>query len=129
LSWAQNNIQDFKQKTLGTIDQSGTDQWLRRNFYNDKKLFSGQQEMLEALRKNNIDAVAYDRPLLKELMRKDSLAEFELLPVQFNPQYYAMGMNRALSDSLKIQQSTSILEISEGTDWRDALSEYGLVKA
>ncbi len=128
LSWAQNRIEDFKDKTLGTIDQSGTDQWLIRNFYTDKRIFSNQSDLLEALQNGEIDAVAYDRPLLKEFVRTDSMEQYEMLPIQFNPQYYAMGMNRELSNSLKIQLSTSILEIAEGTDWKVALSEYGLVQ-
>jgi ABC-type amino acid transport substrate-binding protein len=75
----------------------------------------------------DIDAIAYDRPLLQEVIRMDSTSQFELLPIEFNPQFYAMGFNRSLSDSLKIELSTSILAISEGTDWKVALSEYGLV--
>lgn len=126
LSWSQNSIEDFKDKMLGTISNSGTERWLDRNFYKKKKSYASLEAMQEALVDKDIDAIAYDRPLLSEMIRMDSLGKFELLPISYNSQFYAMGLNRALEDSLETQISTLILENIEGMDWKVVLSEYNL---
>lgn len=126
LSWSQNSVEDFKDKMLGTISSSGTERWLDRNFYKKKKSYESLKALQEALTEREIDAIAYDRPLLSEMIRLDSLRKFELLPITYNSQFYAMGLNRSLDDSLETQISTLILENIEGMDWKLVLSEYNL---
>ncbi|MBD3637250.1 MAG: transporter substrate-binding domain-containing protein [Crocinitomicaceae bacterium] len=120
------DIADFKNKPVATIKNSGTDTWLSNNFYNNKILFDDMNECLSALRNDQVDAVAYDLPILKSLVETDSLDEFEILPTKYNPQYYAMGMSLSLSDSLRKEINTSILKHTERMDWRVLLSEYNL---
>jgi ABC-type amino acid transport substrate-binding protein len=119
-------IQDFKDETLGTVVNSGTDRWLKDNFFTNKMTYQNVDEIIEALEKNKLDAVAYDRPILQDIVKNDSLTRFRVLDINYNPQFYGFGMNRELSEELKQKISISVLDNTEGMDWKVLLSEYDL---
>ena len=119
-------IDSFKNKRLATVENSGTLDWLNDNFFNNQHLFSTKEELIPALRAEKVDAIVYDLPLLNEMMKTDTLNEFNVLPVRFNPQYYAIGMNPSVSDSLQKVINTSLLENTERLEWDVVLAEYGL---
>ncbi|MGC9356129.1 MAG: ion channel, partial [Mariniphaga sp.] len=120
------DIQDYKESQLGTIGESGTDRWLRDNFFPHKTTYSSMNQLVEALRKKEIDAIAYDRPNLKNVIKNDSISEFRLIDVKYNPQFYGFGLNRELPEDLKQKISVSVLKHTEGMDWKVLLSEYDL---
>lgn len=122
----KHHIQDFKEKRLGTIHDSATDRWLRDNFYTNKHTYSKMPELITALETGKIDAIAYDRPILQDIVNKDSLNRFRVLDIHYNPQFYAIGMNRRMPAALKQRISLSVLEHSEVMDWRVLLSEFDL---
>jgi len=126
LNVSQNQIEDFKEKALGTIKDSRTEEWLKKNFYSNIKAFTSIYEMTMALQNDEIDAVAYDQPILTDIVRMDTLNNFELLPVTYNAQFYAMGFRKNLPDTLKEIISTSILKQTESMDWQVLLAEYDL---
>ncbi len=126
LNFTQNDIEDFKEKRLGTINDSSTETWLKNNFYTNTVAYPNLNSLTDALRKKEIDAIAYDRPILSDYIRVDTLKDLELLPLTFNAQFYAVGYNRSLPDTLKDIISTSILENTERMDWQVQLAEYGL---
>ena len=119
-------IESFKEKRLGTVSNSGTLKWLNDNFYNNHELYNTKEELIPALRNGEVDAVVYDLPLLTELVKTDTLNEFKILPIRFNPQYYALGMNTDISDSLQKVINTSLLKTTESLEWDVILAEYGL---
>ena len=119
-------IQSFKNKRLGTVKNSGTLKWLNDNFYNDQRLFLTKEELIPALREGEVDAITYDLPLLTELIKTDTLNEFKVLPIRFNPQYYAIGLNTEVSDSIQKLINTSLLKNTENLEWDVVLAEYGL---
>lgn len=123
---SNSSIQDFKEETLGTIENSGTDRWLKDNFFTNKITYQNMDEMVEALQKNEIDAIAYDRPILQDIVKNDSITRFRVLDINYNPQFYGFGMNRKLPENLKQEISISVLENTEGMDWKVLLSEYDL---
>jgi len=127
LGWSNDNLEAFKERRLGTIQNSGTDSWLNKNFYNNRIHYPDMQHMVEAIQAGEIDAIAYDRPILQEVLKSDTLNAYQILPVTYNAQFYAMGFNAALSDSLQKRISTTLLEKIESTDWKIILSEYDLV--
>ena len=120
------NIQDFKEQTIGTIGESGTDEWLRNNFFTNKNTYTNMTALLQALDEDEIDGVAYDRPILQDILMTDSLAKYRLLELEFDPQFYAMGMSRNLPEDLKDRINLSILRNTEDMDWKVLLSEFGL---
>ncbi len=121
-----NAVQDYKDKRIGSIEGSSTDKWLKNNFFNNKKTFSGIPELIDALDKEKVEGIAYARPLLQRLIKVDSLSEYKVSSVNFNPQFYAMAINRRLPDSLKHIINLSILNNVETIDWKVLLSEYDL---
>ncbi len=126
LAWNSGTINDFKEKPLGTISESATEEWLIKNFFRNVQSYNSIEACFEALRNDEIDAVAYDEPYLQYLLQKDNLDEFELLPINFNLQLYATGLSEKLPPSLKERISNQMLEITESIDWQVVLSEYDL---
>ncbi len=120
------SIEDFKEKKLGTIANSGTDEWLQNNFFTNRMTTQQMPELIEALEKKQIDAIAYDRPILREITKADSLQDFMLSDVKFNPQFYALGINKKLSGELKDKINMTLLENIEKMEWRIVVSEHEL---
>lgn len=117
---------DFKDKKLGTVTASGTEMWLKDNFYTNLATYSNVDELLDALQNKKIDAIAYDRPLLQNLLANDTLSNYSLLDIKYNPQFYAFGLNKELPEELKRNISQAILESKESKDWEVHLAEYDL---
>ncbi len=126
ISSSNSAINDFKDKNLGTIRNSATSEWLKNNFFTKKKKYNEMEEMLEALDQEEIDFVAYDRPILRTLMARDTLSRYDLIDVKYNPQFYAFGMSKDLPEELIDQINISMLGKVEKIDWRILLSEYDL---
>ncbi len=122
-----NTIADFKEKKLGTVANSATDKWLENNFFNNRVIYNSIPDLLLGLKRGEIDAVAYDRPVLLDILKNDTKEEFQLLPIRYNPQFYAMGFNRDLNNTTKQHISEGILRFTETQDWKILLNEYGLV--
>ncbi len=123
---AGSTVEDFKDRTIGTIHNSGTDVWLTNHFFTNTRTFVEVTEMKQALDEGEIDVIAYDKPILQELIRHDSLESYQLVPTEFNPQFYAMGINRRLPDTLKFLIDLAILEQTESVEWKILLNEYDL---
>ncbi len=119
-------LQDFREQRLGTIEKSATDRWLRDNFYTRKFTYSNMEQLIDALERDEIDAIAYDQPILQNLLQTDTLRRFRLENIIFNPSYYGIGMNPELPEELKKEISITIMEYIEGMDWKVLLSEYNL---
>jgi len=127
LGWANNELEAFKEKRLGTILDSGTDNWLNKNFYSNRIHYHDMESMINAIQANELDAIAYDRPILQEVLKSDTLDIYQVLPITYNAQFYAMGFNPELPEALQKSISTTLLEQIESTDWKITLSEYDLV--
>lgn len=120
------SINSFKNKKLGTVQNSGTLKWLNDNFFNDHEVYSTKEDLLIALNKNEVDAVVYDLPLLREMVVNDSIDEYNVLPIKFNPQYYALGLAPSLNDTLQKKINTTLLQNTESLEWSVVLAEFNL---
>ena len=83
-------------------------------------------ELLAALDKGAIDAVAYDGPILQEVMATDSLGRYELVALTYHPQFYAFGLRQGLPRDLRERINTTMLGLLEQLEWRVLLAEHGL---
>lgn len=126
LETSSNSIEDFKKRKIGTVEYSGTHNWLKDNFFKDKILYSNKEALIEGLKNNEIEAAAYDLPLLREFNKSEGLDEFRVLNIKFNPQYYAIGMSRNVSDSIRKKINTALLSATESFQWNVILAEYNL---
>ncbi|PWH86886.1 substrate-binding periplasmic protein [Brumimicrobium oceani] len=121
-----NTIDSFKKKNLGTVKQSSSHEWMKDNFYNNSILYERKEDLLPALMNEEVDAVAYDLPLLRALVKVDTLNSYEILPLSFNPQYYAIGMKPNIKDELQKRINTHLLKYTESLEWKVVLGEYDL---
>ncbi len=126
ISSSNNKIEDFRHKTLGTIEGSATDTWLKNNFFTQKKEFKTLDEALLSLTNKKIDALAYDRASLQSIIKSDTLSKYQLIDVKYNPQFYAFGLSKKLPSQLVESINYSMLSNIEKTDWKILLSESGL---
>lgn len=126
LGSSSDKIEDFKERAIGTVEFSGTHKWLKDNFYENKKLYTNKEELVEAMENGEVEAAVYDLPLLKDFIKNKDLKGFQVLDIKFNPQYYAIGMSRNVSDSLRKSINTALLNATESYKWDVILAEYDL---
>lgn len=120
------DFSDFKERKVGTIRSSESDDFLRTHFFRDIQTYNGVLPGLKDLEKNKLDAFIYDAPILRYRIKKDSsLQNLEVLPLKFDVQFYAFGIKK---DEVELEQAISqrILEIIETQEWAVILAEYGL---
>jgi ABC-type amino acid transport substrate-binding protein len=127
LGWSGDKLEVFKDRKLGTVHDSGTESWLNNNFYRNLKSYHDMEALMSAMNEGEIDAIAYDRPILQELIKSDTLGRYQVLPITYNVQFYAMGFNPDLPERIQKRISTTLLEQIEHTDWKITLSEYDLI--
>jgi len=119
---------EFKERKVGTVLNSGTRTFLAEHFFRDVKTYSGAIEGLGALKKGEVEAFIYDEPILKYRIQNDSsLSSLELLPLKFDVQFYAFGLPKT-HITLEQQISQRILEIKDTNEWEVVLNEFGLAE-
>ncbi|UJH67439.1 transporter substrate-binding domain-containing protein [Allomuricauda sp. SCSIO 65647] len=126
LSNETTDFEDFKERRVGTVKSSETDDFLKAHFFKDVREYIGVVPGLQDLQKHQIDAFIYDAPIMKYRIRKDSsMQKLEVLPLKFDAQFYAFGIKK---DAIELEQAISqrILEIIESQEWEVILAEFGL---
>ena len=119
---------EFKDREVGTIENSGTEHFLTEHFFRNINSYTNVNPGLVALKKGKIKAFLYDEPILKYAIQQDStLKKLELLPVKFDVQFYAFALPKSHTD-LEQRISQRILEIIETEEWDIVLNEYGLAE-
>jgi len=128
LSWNNNSINDFKDRSSGTIQSTGTENHLKQHFFKNIVPFEGLTEGLDALKNNEIEAFLYDEPILKyRIANEERYHSLEVLPIRFDLQFYAFAFADQHTDLNKVVSQT-ILEYTESMDWRLLLAEYDLTE-
>ncbi|EAR01463.1 substrate-binding periplasmic protein [Maribacter sp. HTCC2170] len=120
------SFNEFKNKTVGSIKNSSSNEFLKNHFFKEIKVYDGVVPSLKELNNNKIDAVIYDEPILKYRIQQDStLNKLSVLPIKFDVQFYAFGLTK---NNIELEQriSQKILEIIESQEWQIILNEYGL---
>lgn len=119
---------EFKEKHVGTVVNSGTRAFLSEHFFKNVKTYNGAIDGLHGLRKGEIEAFLYDEPILKYRIQNDSsLNNLELLPLKFDVQLYAFALPKT-HVALEQLISQRILDIKETNEWEVLLNEYGLAE-
>ncbi len=116
----------FKERKVGTINNSGAMEYLNKHFFKDVHGYSGVIPGLQALKNNEIAAFMYDEPILKYRIQEDpELQDLQILPIKYDVQFYAFGISNLQSD-LERTISQQILAITETQEWEVVLNEFGL---
>lgn len=119
---------EFKERPVGTIGNSGADQFLQEHFFKQVKSYNGVVPGLNGLINGEIEAFMYDEPILKYRIQEDStFNNLQILPVKFDVQFYAFGIAKHQT-VLEQRISQRILEIMETQEWEVVLNEYGLTE-
>jgi polar amino acid transport system substrate-binding protein len=127
LSEKKSSINDFEDKEIGMLKGSATENWLKQHFFSHTHSFENVPDMIEALRKQEVSAIAFGQPMLKYIAQKDENREFEVLKLDYNPQMYAFGMAENVPEDLKERIEASLLDITSTQDWLMLLQEYNLL--
>jgi ABC-type amino acid transport substrate-binding protein len=117
--------EDLNKGTIATVSGSFSDDYLRKRglvpiYYNTLK------EALNAVKNGDVDAVVYDRELLKYLIDKYYYDTVELAPAHFMPQSYSLIFKEGCV--LKEPINRAVLDILESSKWKQIKDKY-LLKA
>jgi len=119
---------EFKERPVGTIGNSGANQFLKEHFFKQVNEYDGVVAGLEGLEKGEVEAFMYDEPILKYRIQEDStFNKLQVLPIKFDVQFYAFGLAKHQTE-LEQRISQRILEIMETQEWEVVLNEYGLTE-
>jgi len=128
LNSSPDGFNEFKDRRVGSITNSSTNQFLKERFFKDIVSYDGVALGLSGLKNGKITAFMYDEPILKYRIQEDStLNTLQVLPVKFDVQFYAFALSKQQSELERII-SQRILEIMETREWQVVLNEYGLTE-
>ena len=125
-NWDQSHISEFKHKKLGTVNQSATANWLTQNFFRQVVRYEKIEDVIVALENGEIDAIAYDEPILQRIVLHENNHTLELLPIKYNTQMLAFGFSKQVPNKTKELINNRIISIIESYEWKVALTEYEL---
>lgn len=126
LSNNPDSFSEFKDLKVGTVANSGAEQFLMEHFFKNIQGYPDVTPGLNDLENGKLDAFIYDEPILMHrLSEEDQYAQLSLLPIKFDVQFYAFGIANDRPD-LEQAISQKILEIIEGQEWEIVLNEYNL---
>ena len=111
---------DLDSVTVGSISDTATDDWLRR----ERIAFSGYPSVeagLTALHDGEIDAFVYDAPLLRYLVRKGDAKDLRLLPGTFGRQDYGIALKQGseMRESIDI----ALLRQIRSSEWHEGIAQ------
>jgi ABC-type amino acid transport substrate-binding protein len=120
LHGAVNSLADLGSVRVGVVRGTATEDALSRMRIKYRTVTSATRGF-EELQSGNIDALAYDRPILAWMIRQGSLPA-ELTDVTFEPQSYAIALRN--DRPLRKQLNIALLETVQSDWWRDTLFRY-----
>jgi len=113
--------QDLVHVRVGSVAGSTSSDYLGKNRIRFSS-YKTASEGLHALAEGNIQALVYDMPILRYLIRKDYVGKLEVLPYPFDEQDYGI----ALRDGSPLREPINqvLLNIIYSPAWQDTLSLY-----
>ena len=113
-------LDDLRQIRIGTFADSSTAQYLEANHIDFQAL--GRDELFKALAKRKIQAVLYDEPFLRYLVRTQYPGQFTVLPLSLDTQLYGFAVRE--SSALREPINRVLLRKIHEPVWRDLLYRY-----
>ena len=116
-STAIRGLDDLRQIHVGTFADSSSAEFLERNHI-DYKAF-GRAELFEALKEGRIQAVLYDEPYLRYLVRNRYSGQFTVFPLNADTQLYAFAVREG--SPLREPINRALLRTIHDPAWKDLL--------
>ena len=116
-----NNPNDLVRVRLATVKSSSSEGFLNRQHIN----FESTENISDAfflLAKGEIDAIVYDKPLLRYLIKKNYANKFEVLGFTFEPQRYGFAIKEGKLELETINRS--LLKQTQASNWDDLIYRY-----
>lgn len=121
------NFMDFKDRKVGTIERSSSEEYLRNHFFKEVQVFTKLTDGLDAIKAEKIDAFIYDEPIIRYMIFNESAySSLTVLPNKFGVQFYGFGLSKNREEILKAL-SQEIVNITERDEWQRVLKEYGVI--
>jgi ABC-type amino acid transport substrate-binding protein len=79
-------------------------------------------EALSALSQGRLDAVVYDKPILRYLARTEIGPDIRMLPHTLDQQQYAIALPEG--SPLREELNRALLAVIDGPDWRETLAAH-----
>lgn len=114
-------VSDLADARVATINASATAAWLDQQNIGYQN-FNSLREALEKLDNGQLDAVVYDEPILRYLLRSEQLSNVQLLPERVLPQDYGFALPQG--SPLREPLNRELLSVTQSQQWRDLLQRY-----
>ncbi len=115
------SVTDLSKVRVGIVASSSTEEVLNR-IRVTYTAYPNAKEGLQAIRRGEIDAFVYDRPLLAWIVNQDFRFTIQLLDVSFDPQHYAFAVPHG--SPLRKPLNIAILHTVQSSWWDDILYRY-----
>ncbi len=116
-----NGPEDLPNVRVGTVANSTAAQYLK-----SKRIafigYTTAQEGLQAVKDGEIEAMVYDEPILKYLVKTKIKGNLRVLPSTFESQDYGIGLPNG--SQLREPLNRAMLEIIHSDFWQETLHEY-----
>ena len=112
---------DLARVRTGTVNDSTSQRRLQRNGIAFRG-FEDLNDALTALAAGELDAVVYDKPLLRYRVRTGFNDSLHVLPIEFEPQDYAIGLPQASARREDVNRY--LLLHGRGDEWEALLRRY-----
>jgi polar amino acid transport system substrate-binding protein len=113
-------LDDLRQIQIGTFADSSTAQYLDANHIEYQAF--GREELFKALAKRKIQAVLYDEPFLRYVVRTQYPGQFTVHPLSLDTQLYAFAVRE--SSALREPINRVLLRKIHEPAWHDLLYRY-----
>jgi polar amino acid transport system substrate-binding protein len=113
-------LDDLRRIHVGTFADSSTAQYLQASHI-DYRTFS-RAGLFEALAQGKIQAVIYDEPFLRYVVRTDYPGQFSVIPLNVDPQLYAFALREG--NPLRESVNRALLRLIHEPAWHDLLYHY-----
>lgn len=121
-----NQLQDLKAvERLGAVGATGSEDFLVRHGILPTASYDSPRAALRALSRKEVDAIVYDKTVMRYLISKQELSsKVQLLPVTFNKQYrtFLLPKGSPLYDAINPVLVSRIHQ----ADWPEVLKRYEL---
>ncbi|MBU2951997.1 transporter substrate-binding domain-containing protein [Tamlana agarivorans] len=124
---SDDSFDTFKNYKIGTVKKSATESWLVNHYFNKVSSYQTFSELMEGLNNDEIQALAYDEPLIRFTLKDLDDSKYEVSKFSFNTSMYAMAFSKQFDAALKNEISQDIIDYIESNDWRLLLANYDLL--
>lgn len=121
-----NQLRDLKSvERLGTVGATGSEDFLIRHDIYPSHSYESPLRALEALAEEEVDAIVYDKTVMRYLVSQHQLDnEVQLLPVTFNKQYRTFLLPKG--SPLYEAVNPALVNRIHQADWPEVLRRYEL---